>query len=172
MKDYILNLIANALEDNKVKGNPETYDIAFLKEIVQRVSSDKEYFYSFILDLNSDLVKNITMLVEPADARDSFLASLIYLKKLIEVNAEEDVKIPLSLNQEELLYQLLELIKKIIAKDDEISDAKTKYLRKNAKRLESLNSRLKKKKQLEIEDYDLIENIELDKNRMVDILWK
>ena len=159
MKDYILNLIANALEDNKVKGNPETYDIAFLKEIVQRVSSDKEYFYSFILDLNSDLVKNITMLVEPADARDSFLASLIYLKKLIEVNAEEDVKIPLSLNQEELLYQLLELIKKIIAKDDEISDAKTKYLRKNAKRLESLNSRLKKKKQLEIEDYDLIENL-------------
>ena len=159
MKDYILNLIANALEDNKVKGNPETYDIAFLKEVVQRVSSDKEYFYSFILDLNSDLVKNITMLVEPADARDSFLASLIYLKKLIEVNAEEDVKIPLSLNQEELLYQLLELIKKIIAKDDEISDAKTKYLRKNAKRLESLNSRLKKKKQLEIEDYDLIENL-------------
>ena len=45
MKDYILNLIANALEDNKVKGNPETYDIAFLKEVVQRVSYDKEYFY-------------------------------------------------------------------------------------------------------------------------------
>lgn len=162
MKKYLLNLLETAIDNNKVKSNSDTYDIAFLKELVDRVTSDKEYFYTFLLDLSSDLIKDITMLIEPSGARDSFVASLIYLKKLIEINEEEDVKIPLSTNQEELLYQLLELIKKIIEKDDQVSDEKAKYLRKNGRKLETLYNKLKKNKQLDIDDYDLVEKLILD----------
>ena len=157
MKDYITSLLDKSLDESKSNVKIGYLDISFLKEVINHLSISKEYFYSFILDFSNDYLKEITDTLEPENERESFYASIIYLKKLIEINTEEAVDIPLSVNQEEILYQLIELIKKIVDNDEEISEEKNKYYQKLVKTYQTLLNKFKNNKVLSIDDYEVIE---------------
>lgn len=159
MKDYIINLLNNAIKEGQLEKNNNSFDLSLLKEIIDKVNNDKNYFYEYILDLNSELIKELTINIEPESARESFLASIIYLKNLTEINKKEEVKIPLSPNQEEILYELIELIKKVIKSNESKETDAQKYFKKYGKKYEKLLSKFKENRVLNIEDYDLIEEL-------------
>lgn len=158
MKEYITNVLTNAINEGKIQNN-NSYDTAFLKEIVKKVNNNQEYFYEYILELNSDLLKELIDKVEPESARESFLASIIYLKNLTEINKKEDVSIPLSKNQEEILYELFELIKKIVELDNTNEKEEKKYYKKYGQKYQKLLDKINNNKVLCIEDYDLIDEL-------------
>ena len=161
MKDYIINLLNNAIKEGKLEKDDNLYNLSLLKEIISKVTNDKNYFYEFILDLNSELMKDLTLNIKPESARESFLASIIYLKNLTEINKKEEVKIPLSTNQEEILYELIELIKKIIEANESKEKDSQKYFKKFGKKYEKLLSKFNEEREISIEDYDLIEDLVL-----------
>ena len=156
MKQYILNIINTAINECKIQ-NSNSYDTAFLKEIVNKVSNNQDYFYEYVLDLNSDLLKELIDKIEPENKRESFLASIIYLKNLIEINKKEEVSIPLSKNQEEILYELFELIKKIVELDNYNEKEEQKKYKKYGQKYKALMEKLDNNRVLSIEDYDLID---------------
>ena len=168
MKDYIISLLNDAISYGQDEKSANLYDIAFLKEIINKISNDKNYFYEFILDLSSDLLKELTANIEPASARDSFLASIVYLKNLTEINIKEEVKIPLSQNQEEILFELIELIKKIISEDDTKETEIQKYYKKFGKKYNDILNKFNNNIVLNIEDYELIEDL-IQKNENGDL---
>ena len=159
MKEYILNLINSALSDTQLPNSNVNYDISFLKEIIDKVSNNKDYFYEFILDLNGDLIKEIISRIDPEERRESFLASIIYLKNLLEIDKKEEVKIPLSENQEAILYELLELIKQIADSDDNITNESLKGTKKNQKKLKKLLDKFNNDELLSVDDYNLVESL-------------
>ena len=159
MKEYILNLINSALSDTQLPNSNVNYDISFLKEIIDKVSNNKDYFYEFILDLNGDLIKEIISRIDPEERRESFLASIIYLKNLLEIDKKEEVKIPLSENQEAILYELLELIKQIADSDDNITNESLKGAKKNQKKLKKLLDKFNNDELLSVDDYNLVESL-------------
>ncbi len=158
MKQYILNIINTAINECKIQ-NSNSYDTAFLKEIVNKVSNNQDYFYEYVLDLNSDLLKELIDKIEPENKRESFLASIIYLKNLIEINKKEEVSIPLSKNQEEILYELFELIKKIVELDNYNEKEEQKKYKKYGQKYKALMEKLDNNRVLSIEDYDLIDEL-------------
>ncbi len=162
MQQYIINILNNAILQGKKQKNSNIYDIAFLQEILNKIKNDRRYFYDFILDLNSDLIKELTIIIEPESKREAFLASVIYLKNLTEINKKEDVKIPLSNSQEEILYELVELIKRIIANNNKEENESQKYFKKYGIKYENLLDKFKNNRELSIDDYELIEKLILE----------
>ena len=168
MKNYILNILNDAIKKGQKEQDDSSYDIAFLKEIIEKVTNTKEYFYTYVLDLDDDLIKELTRHITPEEKQESLFASIIYLKNLCEINKKEEVEIPLSENQEEILYQLLELIKGVIKKDEKRENSNQKNYKKYGQKYEQLLNKLKNEKEISIEDYDLIEELIL-KNEKGDV---
>lgn len=154
-KDYILELI-NSIRNSYHEEN--NYDLAYLEELVTKVNGDKDYFYNFVLDINEELLNEIVKRIDDEDKKKSFLASILYLKKLIEINKEEDIKIPLSENQEGLLYTLYDLIKSFIS---EYKNNKEEFNKSNERliRYEPLKEKLTYNKPLDEFDYTLVEKL-------------
>lgn len=168
MKNYILNILNDAIKKGQKEQDDSSYDIAFLKEIIEKVTNTKEYFYTYVLDLDDDLIKELTRHITPEEKQESLFASIIYLKNLCEINKKEEVEIPLSENQEEILYQLLELIKNVIKKDEKRENSNQKNYKKYGQKYEQLLNKLKNEKEISIEDYDIIEELIL-KNEKGDV---
>ena len=155
MKDYILKLSNTVIDSNVVEN--ENYNIALLKEIIAKVSSDKNYFHTFLLDISDDMLTELVKSVD-IDEQQSFLASLMYLKNLIEINKTQGVEVPLSENQNEILYTIYDLIKRLV--DD--YEGKTLELEKKQKLCDgaaSLKNRLIAGEIITIDDYNLIEKL-------------
>ena len=172
MKNYILNILNNVINEGKNVKDNYSYDIAFLKEIVDKIKNDKNYFYNYILDINNDLIKELSLNITPNEERDSFIASIMYIKNLCEINKKEEVVIPLSNVQEELLLELLELIKQIIQKDEKRETDNQKNYKKHKEKYNDLVNKIKNNEELSIDDYDLIEELILkyEKGNVYDIL--
>lgn len=154
-KEYILELLNSMLsvmepdEMNFIK-----YDIAPMQELVNKIKSEKEYFLEFVLDLSENDIDFLSKSIQDEEERKSFLASVIYLKKLIEVNKSEGVSIPLSDNQKALLYKLYDLMNETIvnynAQEEKTNKNKSKVLG-----YENLKDELINNKPLTITDYEL-----------------
>ncbi len=158
MKNYIINFLNIAKEEGK-KAEKSSYDTAFLKEIIDKVNNNEDYFYEFILDLDNDLLKGLINNIDPESSRESFLASVIYLKSLTEINKKEDVSIPLSKNQEEILYEVFELIKKVVEKYEKSEKEAKKFYKKYGQKYDSIINKFNNNIALTIEDYDLIDDL-------------
>ena len=162
MQEAIITLIDKVILDNsKNKQTARSYDIAFLKETIQKVNSDKKYFSEYILDLNDDVLSELVSLIEPVSERKSFLASIIYIKKLISINKAQKVDIPLSENQNAILYELYELIKRVI-ENDEASSASSPTNDKSIVNFGRIKERLLNSELLSINDYDNLEKLILE----------
>ena len=158
-KDYILELINCAISAGTTENEDDSrFDIAALKEIINNIKSNKDYFLEFIIDLtDNDLVK-LAKNIDNKEKRKSFLASTTYLKKLIEINKKEDVNIPLSKKQEAILFDLYDLISDTITKC-ESNEEKDKKSRTKVSNYIELKERLISNKALNIEDYNKIKKL-------------
>lgn len=155
-KEYILELINSLLSTISADDvSYINYDIAPMQELVKRIKNEKEYFLEFILDLSETDIEVLSKSIQDDEERKSFLASTIYLKKLVEINKKEGVSIPLSDNQKALLYKLYDLMNKIII---DYSSMEEKSL-KNKTKIEKYNplkEKLLNNKPLDNSDYELV----------------
>lgn len=155
-KEYILELINSLLSTISADDvSYINYDIAPMQELVKRIKNEKEYFLEFILDLSETDIEVLSKSIQDDEERKSFLASTIYLKKLVEINKKEGVSIPLSDNQKALLYKLYDLMNKIII---DYSSMEEKSL-KNKTKIEKYNplkEKLLNNKPLDNLDYELV----------------
>lgn len=156
MKEYLLNLLNEVILSRDSKNDDINYDIAFLEDMIKRINGSEEYFYSFILDLNDDVLKDLVNQLEQEEAQKSFLASIMYLKNLTKINKEQGIKIPLSKEQNEILFKLYELIKRVI-KNEKAKKAEASNYEIKEKEYTNLQKKLKDSIVLDINDYNLID---------------
>lgn len=149
MKDYILNLLDRiSVDDLK---NENSFDIAFLQDVLQKSNDDQAYYNKILLDFDEAAIAKI---VAKDNNSESFLASLIYIKSLEQLNQNENIEIPISDSQREDIGRFIYLIKQFI--DNYETDIDNQRKQKN-KDIESLKKRLKNNKPLNKNDYYIIE---------------
>ena len=153
MKD-ILDLIDNNISLVNIDVN---YNISFYEDMINKINDNKEYFKSYILDLSEDNINELVSLLDK-DKQKSFIASILYLKKLLEINQEENISIPLSENQEEILLDLYNLMKKIVLDYGEDNKKKIKEIEYQDK-YDLIKNKILNNEVLNINDYNLLEKI-------------
>lgn len=154
MKQELLNLLNSFIDSNK-KIN-EMHDIKLYKDISDKLNKNQEYISKYILDLDE---KNISLLlekIEDEEERKKVLASVIYLKNLIEINEKEKITIPLSESQNQLLIMISNIIKE---KVNDIDTSLSYELGDYVLPAKDLISRINNNLPVLAEDYNLVENI-------------
>jgi hypothetical protein len=155
MRDNILELLSSLIDVSNVEDN--NYDVAFLKDITDKISNDKDYFNTFLTDIDEDLLRDIVDLLD-VNERKKVLASSLYLKSLMVINKEQGVEIPLSESQREILYDLYNLMKKAVSSYEQRQEVASKE-KELKTRYQNLLQKISLNSVLTVDDYNLIEKV-------------
>ena len=115
--DYLLHLIDETTSHYDDKDNEymqNDVNLTNIKNVIKLADSDPLYKYEFITLLGDDFLSLMVDQVQEESERESFLASLLYLKKLMKINKEMADKITLNDNQQEEILKLLEIMKQYV----------------------------------------------------------
>lgn len=119
--DYLLNLIDNTTSHYNDKDNEfmqTDVDLTNIKNIINIAETNPLYKYEFITLLDDDFISLMVDQVQEESKRKTFLASLLYLKKLMQVNKDLEEKILLNENQQQEIHKLLEIMKHYVNERD------------------------------------------------------
>ena len=157
--DYLLHLIDETTSHYDDKDNEymqNDVNLTNIKNVIKLADSDPLYKYEFITLLGDDFLSLMVDQVQEESERESFLASLLYLKKLMKINKEMADKITLNDNQQEEILKLLEIMKQYV-NEKEYSNSEQRSLNEVYKKnILKLKRKLEEKEVLNKTDYESV----------------
>ena len=157
--DYILHLIDETTSHYDDKDNEymqNDVNLTNIKNVIKLADSDPLYKYEFITLLGDDFLSLMVDQVQEESKRESFLASLLYLKKLMKINKEMADKITLNDNQQKEILKLLEIMKQYV-NEKEYSNSEQRSLNGVYKKnILKLKRKLEEKEVLNKTDYESV----------------
>ena len=157
--DYLLHLIDETTSHYDDKDNEymqNDVNLTNIKNVIKLADSDPLYKYEFITLLGDDFLSLMVDQVQEESERESFLASLLYLKKLMKINKEMADKITLNDNQQEEILKLLEIMKQYV-NEKEYSNSEQRSLNGVYKKnILKLKRKLEEKEVLNKTDYESV----------------
>lgn len=157
--DYLLHLIDETTSHYDDKDNEymqNDVNLTNIKNVIKLADSDPLYKYEFITLLGNDFLSLMVDQVQEESERESFLASLLYLKKLMKINKEMTDKITLNDNQQKEILKLLEIMKQYV-NEKEYSNSEQRSLNGVYKKnILKLKRKLEEKEVLNKTDYESV----------------
>lgn len=157
--DYLLHLIDETTSHYDDKDNEymqNDVNLTNIKNVIKLADSDPLYKYEFITLLGDDFLSLMVDQVQEESERESFLASLLYLKKLMKINKEMADKVTLNDNQQEEILKLLEIMKQYV-NEKEYSNSEQRSLNEVYKKnILKLKRKLEEKEVLNKTDYESV----------------
>ena len=157
--DYLLHLIDETTSHYDDKDNEymqNDVNLTNIKNVIKLADSDPLYKYEFITLLGDDFLSLMVDQVQEESERESFLASLLYLKKLMKINKEMADKITLNDNQQKEILKLLEIMKQYV-NEKEYSNSEQRSLNEVYKKnILKLKRKLEEKEVLNKTDYESV----------------
>lgn len=157
--DYLLHLIDETTSHYDDKDNEymqNDVNLTNIKNVIKLADSDPLYKYEFITLLGDDFLSLMVDQVQEESERESFLASLLYLKKLMKINKEMADKITLNDNQQKEILKLLEIMKQYV-NEKEYSNSEQRSLNGVYKKnILKLKRKLEEKEVLNKTDYESV----------------
>lgn len=157
--DYLLHLIDETTSHYDDKDNEymqNDVNLTNIKNVIKLADSDPLYKYEFITLLGDDFLSLMVDQVQEESERESFLASLLYLKKLMKINKEMTDKITLNDNQQKEILKLLEIMKQYV-NEKEYSNSEQRSLNGVYKKnILKLKRKLEEKEVLNKTDYESV----------------
>lgn len=157
--DYLLHLIDETTSHYDDKDNEymqNDVNLTNIKNVIKLADSDPLYRYEFITLLGDDFLSLMVDQVQEESERESFLASLLYLKKLMKINKEMADKITLNDNQQKEILKLLEIMKQYV-NEKEYSNSEQRSLNEVYKKnILRLKRKLEEKEVLNKTDYESV----------------
>lgn len=157
--DYLLHLIDETTsyyddKDNEYMQND--VNLTNIKNVIKLADSDPLYKYEFITLLGDDFLSLMVDQVQEESERESFLASLLYLKKLMKINKEMADKITLNDNQQEEILKLLEIMKQYVNEKEYFNSEQRSLNEVYKKNILKLKRKLEEKEVLNKTDYESV----------------
>lgn len=157
--DYLLHLIDETTSHYDDKDNEymqNDVNLTNIKNVIKLADSDPLYKYEFITLLGDDFLSLMVDQVQEESERESLLASLLYLKKLMKINKEMADKITLNDNQQKEILKLLEIMKQYV-NEKEYSNSEQRSLNGVYKKnILKLKRKLEEKEVLNKTDYESV----------------
>ena len=157
--DYLLHLIDETTSHYDDKDNEymqNDVNLTNIKNVIKLADRDPLYKYEFITLLGDDFLSLMVDQVQEESERESFLASLLYLKKLMKINKEMADKITLNDNQQKEILKLLEIMKQYV-NEKEYSNSEQRSLNEVYKKnILKLKRKLEEKEVLNKTDYESV----------------
>ena len=157
--DYLLHLIDETTSHYDDKDNEymqNDVNLTNIKNVIKLADSDPLYKYEFITLLGDDFLSLMVDQVQEESERESFLASLLYLKKLMKINKEMSDKITLNDNQQKEILKLLEIMKQYVNKKEYSNSEQRSLNEVYKKNILKLKRKLEEKEVLNKTDYESV----------------
>ena len=157
--DYLLHLIDETTSHYDDKDNEymqNDVNLTNIKNVIKLADSDPLYRYEFITLLGDDFLSLMVDQVQEESERESFLASLLYLKKLMKINKEMADKITLNDNQQEEILKLLEIMKQYVNEKEYFNSEQRSLNEVYKKNILKLKRKLEEKEVLNKTDYESV----------------
>ena len=157
--DYLLHLIDGTTSHYDDKDNEymqNDVNLTNIKNVIKLADSDPLYRYEFITLLGDDFLSLMVDQVQEESERESFLASLLYLKKLMKINKEMADKITLNDNQQEEILKLLEIMKQYVNEKEYFNSEQRSLNEVYKKNILKLKRKLEEKEVLNKTDYESV----------------
>lgn len=157
--DYLLHLIDETTSHYDDKDNEymqNDVNLTNIKNVIKLADSDPLYKYEFITLLGDDFLSLMVDQVQEESERESFLASLLYLKKLMKINKEMADKITLNDNQQKEILKLLEIMKQYVNKKEYSNSEQRSLNEVYKKNILKLKRKLEEKEVLNKTDYESV----------------
>lgn len=157
--DYLLHLIDETTSHYDDKDNEymqNDVNLTNIKNVIKLADSDPLYKYEFITLLGDDFLSLMVDQVQEESERESFLASLLYLKKLMKINKEMADKITLNDNQQKEILKLLEIMKQYVNEKEYFNSEQRSLNEVYKKNILKLKRKLEEKEVLNKTDYESV----------------
>ena len=157
--DYLLHLIDETTSHYDDKDNEymqNDVNLTNIKNVIKLADSDPLYKYEFITLLGDDFLSLMVDQVQEESERESFLASLLYLKKLMKINKEVADKITLNDNQQKEILKLLEIMKQYVNEKEYFNSEQRSLNGVYKKNILKLKRKLEEKEVLNKTDYESV----------------
>ena len=157
--DYLLHLIDETTSHYDDKDNEymqNDVNLTNIKNVIKLADSDPLYRYEFITLLGDDFLSLMVDQVQEESERESFLASLLYLKKLMKINKEMADKITLNDNQQKEILKLLEIMKRYVNEKEYFNSEQRSLNGVYKKNILKLKRKLEEKEVLNKTDYESV----------------
>lgn len=157
--DYLLHLIDGTTSHYDDKDNEymqNDVNLTNIKNVIKLAGSDPLYKYEFITLLGDDFLSLMVDQVQEESERESFLASLLYLKKLMKINKEMADKITLNDNQQKEILKLLEIMKQYVNEKEYFNSEQRSLNEVYKKNILKLKRKLEEKEVLNKTDYESV----------------
>lgn len=157
--DYLLHLIDETTSHYDDKDNEymqNDVNLTNIKNVIKLADSDPLYKYEFITLLGDDFLSLMVDQVQEESERESFLASLLYLKKLMKINKEMADKITLNDNQQKEILKLLEIMKQYVNEKEYFNSEQRSLNGVYKKNILKLKRKLEEKEVLNKTDYESV----------------